>query len=515
MALRYLIGLLLLASCAQVQTLSGGPEDGNAPVPLGIVPANETVNFSGRAIALSFDEYVKLNNPNQTISMMPNDAKIIAELKDKTLLLYWEEQLRDNTTYSIFLNKTVRDITESNDSIMQLVFSTGPYIDSLSYTTYVVDAKDGLPRKNMVVGLFDHPDSLRPIYFAQTDNTGKAKLNYLKKGSYYLRAFEDVSKQGKIGKTDAVAFKELFVRPDTNFVDTLPMRMFSPLPKPDVTTFRYEAPGTFIVGANRSLKNAEIKLNGNEIPQNQIKFIEKDSLLLVVRPGEENPMVLSVTTDEWTDTVRTRIPPIRTKVQRIDQLKADYFPGQPIVFTVKDVIDGVDTSKISIVNLKDSSVLTNYSYEVMSSNELHLTIPDFEGEKLKISMQPGAIKASEGWTFSAYEQIFSKRNSKEFGILNVKIDGYSEPLVVEMLFKNAVLNRRIVTESTTLRFEQLEPGEYTFRIIADSNGNGQWDTGNFEEKIQPEEIHLFSTPSKVRANWEIEVELVPLSAIEK
>lgn len=179
------------------------------------------------------------------------------------------------------------------------------------------------------------------------------------------------------------------------------------------------------------------------------------------------------------------------------------------------MIDGVDTSKITIVNQKDSSVLTNYSYEVVSSNELHLSIPDFEGEKLKISMQPGAVRASEVWTFSAYEQTFTKRNSKEFGILNVKIDGYSEPIVVEMLFKNAVLNRRIVTESTTLRFEQLEPGEYTFRIIADRNGNGQWDTGNFEEKIQPEEIHLFSTPSKVRANWEIDVELVPLSAVEK
>lgn len=515
MVFRYFIALLLLASCAQVQTLSGGPEDGSAPVPLGIVPANETVNFSGRVIAIAFDEYVKLNNPNQTISMMPNDAKITAELKDKTLLLSWDKQLRDNTTYSIFLNKTVRDITESNDSIMQLVFSTGPYIDSLSYTTYVVDAKDGLPKKNMVVGLFDHPDSLRPIYFAQTDNTGKAKLNYLRQGSYYLRAFEDGAKQGKMGKSDAVAFKEAFVRPDTNFVDTLPMRMFSPLPKPDVTTFRYDAPGTFVVGANRSLKNAEIRLNGSEIPQNQIKFIEKDSLLLVVRPGEENPVVLSVTTDEWTDTVRTRIPSVRTKVQRIDHLKTDYFPGQPLVFTVKDLIDGVDTSKITLVDMKDSSVLTNYSYEVVSSNELHLSIPDFQGEKLKISMQPGAVRASEGWTFSAYEQIFNKRNSKEFGILNVKIDGYSEPIVVEMLFKNAVLNKRIVTESTTLRFEQLEPGEYTFRIIADRNGNGQWDTGNFEEKIQPEEIHLFSTPAKVRANWEIDLELVPLSAVEK
>jgi 5-hydroxyisourate hydrolase-like protein (transthyretin family) len=423
--------------------------------------------------------------------------------------------LRENTTYSIFLNKTIKDITESNDSIMQLVFSTGPFIDSLSYTTFVLDSKDGQPKKNVVVGLFEHPDSLKPIYFAQTNQDGKAHLKYLREGNYYLRAFEDGSKQGNIGKNDAVAFKELAVKPDVDFVDSVPLRMFSPLPKPDVTTFTYNAPGTFTVGANRSLKNAEIRLNGDIISQNQIKFFEKDSLLIIARPGEENPVVLSVTTEEWTDTVRTRIPPIRTKTQRISSLKSDYFPGQPIVLTIPDFIDAIDTSKIIVFNLSDSTEIKNYSAESKQANELHLTIPNFEGERIKISLKSGAITATEEWKIPDFEQTYTKRSDKEFGILNVKISGYSVPIVVEMLFKNAVVNKELVTESKTLRFEKLEPGEYTFRIIVDNNGNGQWDTGNFEEKIQPEEIHLFSTPTKVRANWEIDMELVPLDAEEE
>lgn len=513
MAIRCFIICLLLVACAQIKPLEGGPRDEKAPVPMSIVPANETINFSGQAIAMVFDEYVKLNNPNQTISIIPNDATIKAELQDKTLLLYWEEQLRDSTTYSIFLNKTVTDITESNDSIMQLVFSTGPFIDSLSYTTFIVDAKDGQPKSNVVVGLFEHPDSLKPVYFAQADNQGKAKLNYLKDGEYYLRAFDDFSKQGKIGKNDAVAFREAAVRPDTNFVDSLPLRMFSRLPNPDVTTFNYNAPGTFVVGANRSLEHAEIRLNGNEIPQNKIKFIEKDSLLLVVRPGEENPVVLTVTTDEWTDTVRTRIPQTRTKSQKIVSPKTDYISGQPVVFSISDLIDAADTSFISIFNLTDSTEIKNYTYEVKHVNELHLMLPDFEAEKIKITLNPGALTATEGWNFFPFEQIFTKRNEKEFGILNVKID-YGEPIVLEMLLKNAVVRKETVKESTTLRFEQLEPGEYTFRIIVDKNENGQWDTGDFEKKIQPEEIHLFSTPTKARANWEIDVELVPLGEIE-
>jgi hypothetical protein len=44
-------------------------------------------------------------------------------------------------------------------------------------------------------------------------------------------------------------------------------------------------------------------------------------------------------------------------------------------------------------------------------------------------------------------------------------------------------------------------------VIDDKNNNGRWDTGDLKESIQPEQVYLFSTPSKVRANWEIEVEL--------
>lgn len=509
MAFRYFIVCFLLVACAQIKSLEGGPRDESAPVPMGMVPANETVNFNGQAIAIRFDEYVKLNNPLQTISVIPNDIKIKAELQDKTLLLYWEESMRENTTYSIFLNKTIRDVNESNDSIMQLVFSTGPFIDSLSYSTFVVDAKDGLPKKNMVVGLFDHPDSLRPIYFAQTDQNGKVKLNYLKEGAFYIRAFEDLSKRGIIGKNESIAFREVMVSPGMDYIDSVPLKAFSPLPKPDITTFKFNAPGTFVVGANRSLENAELRLNGNEIPKDRIKFIKNDSLLIVTRPGEDNLFIFSATTDDWTDTTRARVVPTRNKITNINTPSTDYFPGKPIVLSSLDLIDAVDTSKITIFNFTDSTVINDYTFEI-KGNELELLIPDFTGEKIKITVNPEALKITEGWTFQKFEQTFNKRADKEFGILNVKISGYSEPIIIEMLSKNAVVKTEFLTESKVLRFEQLEPGEYTFRIILDENGNQQWDTGNFETKTQPEEIHLFSTPTKVRANWEIDVELVPL-----
>ncbi|MCO5260150.1 MAG: Ig-like domain-containing protein [Crocinitomicaceae bacterium] len=509
MAFRYFIVCFLLVACAQVKSLEGGPRDESAPVPFGVVPKNGAVNFTGQAIAITFDEYVKLNNPNQTISIVPNDVKIRSELKDKTLMLYWTEPLRENTTYSIFFNKTIKDITEANDSILQYVFSTGPFIDSLEYSTFVIDAKDGKPKKNVVVGLFDHPDSLKPIYFGLTDANGKATLNYLKEGEYYVRAFDDASKKGQITKNDAVAFKDEVIVPEKGKVDSAAIKLFSPLSKPKIRTFQYIAPGAFVVGMNRSLENAVFSINDTIISQNNVKFYEKDSVLLFVRPQENASQKLLVQTDEWQDSTKLRITKTKTKVFSIHTEKPDYFSGKPIVLTIDDQISAVDTSKVTIQSVEDSLWIKNYTYEI-NGNEWLIQLPEFKGDRIKITIKSEAITASEGWKQEEFSKQFTKRLDKEFGVLDVKIHQYVEPIILELLYNNTVARRENVSGDKTIRFEQLEPGDYTFRIIVDSNQNGQWDTGNFEERLQPEEIHLYSKPTKVRANWDVEVELEPL-----
>ncbi|HLU86781.1 MAG TPA: Ig-like domain-containing protein [Taishania sp.] len=507
MAFRLFIISLLLVGCAQVKTLSGGPQDTSAPKPYAIVPKNETVNFSGQAIAITFNEYIKLNNPTQTISIIPNDVTVKSELKDKTLMLYWEEPLSENTTYSIYLNKTVRDITESNDSIMQIVFSTGSYIDSLTYSTFIVDAKSGNPVNNVVVGLFDHPDSLKPIYITQTDASGKATFNYLKDQPFYVRAFEDLGKRGQIGKTDAIGFKQEAIQPGVNQIDSIPIRYFKPIQKPDITTFKYDAPGTFVVGSNTNLESVNFELNGQPISQNQIKYLEKDSLIIVTGLVTESPSILVATASNWSDTVKTRIVPTRNKFQRITLLNESFVVGDPITLRTKDLIKDIDTAYIKLFNLKDSTYITEYTFKT-NLNELEIFIPEFTGEKVKLIIKQGAIIGSDEWKFSDFEQTITKRLPKEFGTLNMTISQYENPIILEVITNNKVVKQFYVTDfNSPLKLEYLEPGEYTFKVTIDKNGNGEWDTGNFNERIQPEEIQQFSKPIKIRANWEIDLEL--------
>ena len=157
MAFRIFIVLLLLTSCAQVTSLTGGEKDRIAPHPIDkkVNPQNGSTNFIASKITIPFNEYVKLNNPLDTIVMIPPHGKPKATLNKKTVTLSWEDTLQNNTTYSIYLNETVQDITESNDSLMVFVFSTGDYIDSLSYQVKVIDAFTSQPISDCFVGLYE------------------------------------------------------------------------------------------------------------------------------------------------------------------------------------------------------------------------------------------------------------------------------------------------------------------------------------------------------------------------
>ncbi len=73
-----------------------------------------------------------------------------------------------------------------------------------------------------------------------------------------------------------------------------------------------------------------------------------------------------------------------------------------------------------------------------------------------------------------------------------------------------VLNRKdeivqqsyIKNKSGKIGFRYLNPGEYMLRIVVDLNMNGQWDSGNYYERIQPEDLMYFPRKMIVRKNWE-------------
>ena len=162
--------------CAEVGLITGGNKDNTAPKPVKINPEFGTTNFDVSEIEFEFDEYLKLNDPSSTILLSPNNSKTKASSKGKTVTITFLDSLEENTTYQLQLNKTIKDITEGNDSLITYVFSTGQFLDSLNYKIQVIDAYSNKPVKNVNVGLFRENDSINPFYFKKNKYNGHCKF---------------------------------------------------------------------------------------------------------------------------------------------------------------------------------------------------------------------------------------------------------------------------------------------------------------------------------------------------
>jgi len=353
MALNYCLiffSALLLASCAQVGTLTGGEEDVYAPAPNSIEPAQGIVNYTGNNVVFTFKEFVLLNNPLQNIFIVPADVKPIATLSKKTLTVSWGDSLKPNTTYVLYLNNAVKDVSEGNDSLMTYVFSTGPIIDSLTYQTKVIHSLTNEPVSNCLVGLYKNEGDKRPYYFARTNNFGEANFLYLKAGIYSVKAFKDDDKNMEMLQSEALAFRRELLLIDSSRIDSIPLRLFTPASK-KIRSFSYEAPGHFTVGSEFELTSSELTLNGNKINATNSRFITTDSLSIFTKIDTISSFKLIAKHALSSDTLslrlssRDKIVPLKIISGKVDNT---YGPHQTIFFKLNDQISSIDTSMISV-----------------------------------------------------------------------------------------------------------------------------------------------------------------------
>ncbi|MEM1136788.1 MAG: Ig-like domain-containing protein, partial [Bacteroidota bacterium] len=184
-------------SCASEQPPPGGPKDEKEPELISTIPINGSKNYKGRTIQFVFDEAVQLNNIYKQLLITPitEDLKYESRVKKNRVIINFEEDFLENTTYTINLRDAVVDITEKNIAKnVKIAFSTGNFIDSLSIKGTVNDLFTGLPPKDAVVMLFRPEDTLNvqdPYYLTKIEEDGSYLLENIKVADYQIFALEE------------------------------------------------------------------------------------------------------------------------------------------------------------------------------------------------------------------------------------------------------------------------------------------------------------------------------------
>lgn len=197
------IVLVLLCACAQVGTITGGPTDDIAPQVLSETISDKQRNVKTSEQLLVFDEFIKLDQPQQRIQLMPADSRLKYELKGKTLRIRFLDTLQPQTTYTLTSNGGIKDLTEANDSLMTWTFSTGPTLDSLVLNAR---AKEWIPnnkQSTIYLGLYQTDTSRAARYIGRFDRQGHLQLKGLKDDAYFLKAYIDENQDGACSPTES------------------------------------------------------------------------------------------------------------------------------------------------------------------------------------------------------------------------------------------------------------------------------------------------------------------------
>ena len=238
----YCLALLLTAflaqRCANAVAPTGGPQDTTPPVVVEAVPENHSINFIGKKIEITFDEYVTLENANQNVLISPPlSEKPDIKLKNKTVIVKFKESLAPNTTYTINFGSSIKDLHEGNPFTDYVYsFSTGDHIDTLRIAGKLLNAEDKKPVENVYVSLYDAdrdnldslPLSTIPNYITKTDKEGNFRLDGLADKNYLVFALKDANSNLYFDlPNEEVAFLDTLVAasypqmPKSQVVDTI------------------------------------------------------------------------------------------------------------------------------------------------------------------------------------------------------------------------------------------------------------------------------------------------------
>lgn len=513
--------LLTTVQCAKRASPTGGPRDSLPPVLINASPKLNTVFFDKEEFNLTFDEYVTLKDISKQLIISPPLSSsqykvypVTGASKKVTLKLL--DSLMDNTTYTFNFGESIIDFNESNpSSYLTYTLSTGATIDSLYIKGRVTDAFERETERYISLQLYPvdsiYKDSVifteKPLYVTSTLDTTIFRFQNLRAGKYAIIALEDKAGNYFFDQNiDKIGFVDRLIElPQDSILD---FRLFQEkanffwdkpyfINEHHIALAYYgeredesykmvsQVPESFesLVTQNRETDTLDYWFRGAELDSLQFEFNIKDSLQIKT-VYFKNPTPDSLVVDKNTSgslrllekfELKTNLPITEVNSEQVKVTNIDTLPV-PASLKIQENYD-----RISV----DFEVIPNDRYE--------------------ITLLPNALVDFWGNTNDTLVYRTSTKKIEDYGNIFLRVQHQSpHPYIIELLKGDEVFRRYDTPlEGGNYSFKLLDAAKYRVRLIEDANQNKKWDTGNYLEKIQPEQVIYYWKEIDVRANWDM------------
>lgn len=132
------------------------------------------------------------------------------------------------------------------------------------------------------------------------------------------------------------------------------------------------------------------------------------------------------------------------------------------------------------------------------------------GIEYSLEVDSAAFTDIYGRVSEKYKQGLKIGSLDSYSTLLFTINGMQDTtIVVELLDKSDKPVKRISTKDGKVEFFFVKPDTYYLRMFIDSNGNGLWDTGLYEDDKQAEMVYYYPEKIECKAKWDVSMSWTP------
>ena len=128
------------------------------------------------------------------------------------------------------------------------------------------------------------------------------------------------------------------------------------------------------------------------------------------------------------------------------------------------------------------------------------TLPD---SIYRLTIDSAAVTSVYGLSNKKLVKELKVRGLEEYANVYFKVN-VKDSAFVELMASGDKALRTVPVKNGEFEIINVPPGTYYLRLTIDSNGNGQWDTGNYLQHLQPEEVYYYPKKLRLRANWDLD-----------
>ena len=545
-------------SCANTTTPpSGGPKDTIPPVITELFPAPGQINVPRQKteLKITFNEYVTVKDPKSLFLSPPLEKTPKFKLKGKSVIVYFENDLDSNKTYTLDVTNAIADNNEGNMYPgYTLVFSTGDRIDSMVVTGIVQDCNTLKPLKGATVLMYkDQADSAvflkRPDAAVKTDDWGFFCLRNIQDTVYRLYALIDENNNNIYDpETEKIAFVDTLIRPVVMVNDSLPELMkydmedtvncLARKQEYELNIFREKPSKQMIVNKERiGERTAYITFMAPyaQIDSIWIKGVPSDKLITQFNILQDSLEIWVNDPKPQPDTLHLNVKYMKTdtlgmlnsfveeikltkprktaaaKTSKKDIKKEDTTAvftltaspetveqyGFVFEFKYPLVEDAFDSLEFRYLNPKQQEFKEKYTVEQDSLNlRKYILKPAAEmlpGYEYFLKVPHRRFMDVNGFYNDSTEVKVMLPSDDKLSTMSLVLSNVHNKYIIDLLNekRDNVLRTYIIDKDQTLVFPYMKAGKYSIRITEDLNRNGIVDTGNLLEHKQPEKVRFY------------------------